>query len=57
MMIQNDITLKQIFQARDRIDHVIRTSPVVDSPKLSTQLGRQIPFFVVDLIKGYQHAK
>lgn len=41
-MIQTDITLKQIFQAKDRIDNMIRTTPIVDSPTLAAQLGRQV---------------
>lgn len=41
-MIQTDITLKQIFQAKNRIDVMIRTTPVVDSPILAARLGRQV---------------
>ena len=51
MMVQTDITLKQIFQAKDRIDHMIRTTPVVDSPTLSTQLGRQVHLKLENLQK------
>jgi len=37
-----DITLKQIFQARKRISDVIRSTPLIEAPCLSAQLGKNV---------------
>ncbi len=41
-MDQTDITLKQIFRAQKRISHIVRTTPMIDSPALAEGLGRRV---------------
>ena len=41
-MIPSDIPLKDMFLARRRIDGLIRTTPLIESPWLSQQSGRQV---------------
>ncbi|PLX95121.1 MAG: hydroxyectoine utilization dehydratase EutB [Desulfuromonas sp.] len=37
-----ETTLKQIYQARKRISHMVRTTPMLHAPMLSDQLGRPV---------------
>ncbi len=50
-MTQTEITLKQVFQAKDKIASMIRKTPVIESPVLAGQLGRQVHLKLENLQK------
>ena len=50
-MTQTEITLKQVFQAKDKIASMIRKTPVIESPVLAGQLGRQVHLNLENLQK------
>lgn len=50
-MRHTEITLKQVFQAKYRIGSMIRKTPIIESPDLSTQLDRHVHLKLENLQK------